>query len=94
MSESIVENPDGNAVLQAAPEIPNKPPTPYFLEKLDTEEMRVKQDEAFRNQDLKWVKLKVLQTSSGDDTFYTGYLDGNNRKHGPGKIIYISSNEY
>ena len=43
---------------------------------------------------LRFVDHKVLKTASGDDTFYTGYLDPKGSKHGPGRIIYISSNEY
>ena len=35
-----------------------------------------------------------MHTASGDDTFYTGYLNKEGQKHGVGKIIYVSSNEY
>ena len=56
------ENPDSvsDALPQVLPDMPQKPPKPHFLDKYETEETKKFQDEAFKNPDLKFVKLKVL----------------------------------
>ena len=51
----------------------DKPETPYFLD-FDNDEIRMAQDRCFDDPSLTFVENHVLKTSSGDDTFYTGYL--------------------
>ena len=51
-----------------------KPASPYFLQYADGF-LNMACEQCFNDNSKTFVELKTLKTSSGDDTFYTGYLD-------------------
>ena len=73
--------------------MPAKPPGAYFLQYGDGF-LNMACESCFTDGTHSWVELKSLNTASGDETFYTGYLNEKNVKDGVGRIIYISGNEY